>query len=325
MNLSKIKFNGRYYMDNNHPIFYNGGSGFSFKMKGTGFSLTFDSIPIPGYFYIILNRNYENKCKVCANNSGFHYEFSQDGIYLVDIVKANEANDNALKLLNFSVDGELLNYDYRYAKKVMVYGDSTIAGFGILEHGENASIYNSDSVRDFCYHALYDLNMDADIFSASGYGLVFSSYTTPKTKGIINFINNVAVDKTIKWNDKTPNDLLIISLGCNDAYIAEEPKFRQDRIDIFKRKYRELIDSELSKNKDIKILMVYGTLNEESAYYIYEETYEYLRSIYPNLYIHKFNGDSSAVSNHAYVDAHDRMAEELKLVIKELLLDKMLI
>ena len=215
--------------------------------------------------------------------------------------------------------GELLDFDHQYDKKVMVYGDSTIAGFGILEHYGNASVHNSDSVRDFCYHALYDLNMDADLFSASGYGLVFSAYTTPKTKGIINFINNVAVDKTIKWNDKGPNDLLIISLGCNDnSYISEEPKLREERIGIFKQKYKELIDSELNKNKDLKILIVYGTLNEKQAYYLYEETFDYLKKFYPNLYIHKFNGDSSAISNHAFVDAHDHMAEELKQVIKSL-------
>ena len=320
MNLNKIKLNGRYYLDNGYPTFFNGGSGFSFKMKGSGFSLTFDSIPIPGYFYIIVNRNYENKVKVYAKTSAFHYDFSQDGIYLVDIVKANEANDNALKLIDFSVDGELLDYDHKYDKKVMVYGDSTIAGFGILEHYGNASVHKSDSVRDFCYHALYDLNMDADLFSASGYGLVFSAYTSPKTKGIINYINNVAVDKAIKWNDKTPNDLLIISLGCNDdSYISEEPKLREERIEIVKQKYKELIDSELNKNKDLKILIVYGTLNEKKAYYLYEETFDYLKKFYPNLSIHKFNGDSSAISNHAYVSAHDLMSEELKQVIKSIL------
>jgi hypothetical protein len=319
MNLNKIKLNGRYYLDNGYPTFFNGGSGFSFKMKGKSFSLTFDSIPIPGYFYIIVNRNYENKVKVYAKTSAFHYDFSQYGIYLVDIVKANEANDNALKLLDFSVDGELLDFDHKYDKKVMVYGDSTIAGFGILEHYGNASVHSSDSVRDFCYHALYDLNMDADLFSASGYGLVFSTYTSPKTKGIINFINNVAVDKTIKWNDKTPNDLLIISLGCNDnSYISEEPKLREERIEIFRQKYKELTDSELNKNKDLKILIVYGTLNEKQAYYLHEETYDYLKKFYPNLYIHKFNGDSSAISNHAFVDTHNHMAEELKQVIKSL-------
>ena len=85
------------------------------------------------------------------------------------------------------------------------------------------------------------------------------------------------------------------------------------------KKYKKLIDSEVNKNPGIKILMVYGTLLETSAYYLYEETYEYLKPFYKNLLIHKFNGDNTAISNHAFVDAHKQMAEELKKVIKEIL------
>ena len=65
--------------------------------------------------------------------------------------------------------------------------------------------------------------------------------------------------------------------------------------------------------------MVYGTLKEETAYYLYEKAYEYLKPIYKNLYIHKFDGDNTAISNHAYVAAHETMSEELKNVIKTII------
>ena len=65
--------------------------------------------------------------------------------------------------------------------------------------------------------------------------------------------------------------------------------------------------------------MIYGTLLEKDAYYLYEETYQYLKPMYKNLYIHRFNGDDSAISNHAYVTTHNKMAEELKSVIKSIL------
>ena len=65
--------------------------------------------------------------------------------------------------------------------------------------------------------------------------------------------------------------------------------------------------------------MVYGTLKEEDAYYLSEETYKCLKPFYKNLFVHKFNGDNSGISNHAYVTAHDKMAAELKEVIKSLL------
>lgn len=317
MDIKDIKIIGRYSISNNHYIFYNGGSGFSFKMKGNSFSSLFKSTPIKGYFYIIIDRDFNNKVKVLTSDKPYRFVFKDNQEHLVDIVKANESNDNSFELVSFDVDGELLPYDHQYEKRVKVYGDSTIAGFGVLAKTGEASINNSDSVVDFCYHALYELNMEMNIFSASGFGLVFSAYTNPKNIGIIDFIDKTSVYSKATYLDNSKYDLLIISLGCNDnSYIDEQPNNRKENIQKFKEQYKRLIDVELSKNKDLKILMIYGTLNETNAYYLYEETYEYLKPMYKNLYINKFKGDSSAISNHAYVTAHDEMAKELKNVIK---------
>ena len=201
-------------------------------------------------------------------------------------------------------------------KKVVVYGDSTIAGFGILAHSGDASIDNCDSVEDFCFQALYELNYDFDIVSASGHGLAFSPYTYPMDAGIIDYYDKLKVHSVKPWNG-TKNDLLIISLGTNDnAFIQEHIEKKDELVGLFKINYKKLIDSEVSKNPDIKILMIYGTLTEVSAYPLIEETYQYLKPLYNNLYIHRFNGDCSAISNHAFVDVHKAMAEELKNIIK---------
>ena len=320
MDFKKIKLNGRYLYKDNHYYFFNGGSGFSFKMSGGGFALSFDMTSSYAYIYVIIDRNYSNKKKIKATKEAIKIDFKDTRPHYVDIVKANESNDNVIKLLDFIVDGELLNYDFNYSKRIKVYGDSTIAGFGILEHSGMGSIDNSDSVRDFCYHGLYELNADMDLFSASGWGLVFSIYTCPNRIGIIDYLDKVAVNKNDSWIDNTNYDLLIVSLGTNDnSYIQDNPAFSKERIEKFKKAYKKLIDFELNKNPDLKILMVYGTLKEENVYYLIEETYEYLKLFYRNLFIHKFNGDNTAISNHAYVDAHDKMAEELKAVIKSIL------
>ena len=319
VDLTKIKINGRYSVINDRLFIYNGGSSFSFKMQGSGFTLKLKSIPVDGYIYIIIDRNYIDKTKLLITDN-INCLFNDDEPHLVDVVKANEANDNALEVMDLIVDGELLDYDFQYKNKVVVYGDSTVAGFGILSHNGPASIHNCDAVEDLFFQALYELNMNADIFSASGYGLAFSAYTCPKNIGVIDFFNKVKVHSDISWNPNNKNDLLIISLGCNDnSYIQENLRNKDQLIDEFKTKYKKLIDSEVSKNPDIRILMVYGTLTEVSAYYLYEETYEHLKPFYKNLFIHKFNGDNTAISNHAFVDAHKQMAEELKKVIKEIL------
>ena len=311
--------NGRFSINKGHIYIYNGGSGFSFKMKGKSFDLKLKSLSQSGYIYIIIDRDYQNKTKLLISDN-IHCEFNDNKEHYVGIIKANEANDNTLELVDLIIDGVLLDYDFTYEKKAIVYGDSTVAGFGILSHEGSSSIHNCDAVEDFFFQALYELNMEMDIFSASGYGLTFSAYTSPKTIGIIDFFNKVKVHSDIDWNDDDKNDLLIISLGCNDnSYIQENVRRKEQLVKQFINKYKILIDSEINKNPHIKILMAYGTLKEESAYYLYEKTYEELKPYYENLFIHKFNGDNSAISNHAYVDAHKAMAEELKEVIAQIL------
>ena len=311
----KINPIGRYSYRNNHYYFYNGGSGFSFKFKGKSVSIHLESTPVECYFYVIIDRDYNNKIKASTKDGIFFYKL-KDGIHYIDVIKANEANDNTLELIDLKVEGELLEYDHQFNGNIKVYGDSTIAGFGILAHEGEASIHNSDAVRDFCFHALYEMNMDMNMLFASGYGLVFSIYTEPQEKGIINFIDKVAVEKKETWEDDNKYDLLIISLGTNDnSYITAYSKGTQTFIDT----YKKLIDHELEKNKDLKILMVSGTLLEKNVYHLYDETWKQLKPLYPNLFAHRFKGDNSGISYHAYVDAHDRMKQELIDVIKKIL------
>ena len=127
----------------------------------------------------------------------------------MDIVKANEAKDNTLVIQELLIDGEFLEYDHKYDKNVMIYGDSSIAGYGILSHDET-SIHTSDGVRDFLYHALYELNYDMDILCASGYGLSFSAYTNPMTIGVYDYLDKVSVCSHFSWDKQNKHDMLII-------------------------------------------------------------------------------------------------------------------
>ena len=316
--INKLKLSGRYSIKDGNYIFYNGGSSLSFKMKGSGFSLGINFKPIEGYIYIIIDKDYTNKVKFLVKNPIFSYEFKDNKVHYVDIIKANEANDNAMEISSLDINGELLDYDFSHKLNVKVYGDSTIAGYGILAKSGDANIHTNDSVRDFCFHALYELNANIDIVSASGWGLVFSDYTDPKEMGIINFKDKLSVWSKEDYKENNKTDLLIISLGTNDySYIKLEDSV--NRIKRFINSYKELIDSEINKNKDLKILMVYGTLKEEEVYPLIVATYEYLKPFYKNLFIHKFDGDNSGISNHAYVDKHEEMAKELKQVILDII------
>ena len=317
-NIEKLKLFGRYAVIDGDYIFYNGASGISFKMKGTSFSIFVKTKSDKEFLYVIFDKDYENKAKIPLIRDEIRISFADDDVHYVDIVKANEANDNELRITNLIISGELLDYDVSYKYKVKVYGDSTIAGYGILAHEGDVDITKCDSVRDFCFHALYELGVDYDIFSASGWGLVFSDYTNPKEIGIINFKDNLCVNSNVPWIEKEKADLLIVSLGTNDySYVAKMDSL--NRVNIFKNTYKSLIDSEIKKNPNLKILMVYGTLKEKDVYPMIEATHEYLKPYYKNLFIHKFDGDNSGLSNHAYVDKHDDMAKELKDVINQIM------
>lgn len=319
MNYRNIKINGRYVIKDNDLILYNGGSGISFKMQGKSFTVHALCIPGPGYIYIVIDREFDKKTKVLISKESFTFTFKDDKPHLVDIIKTNECNDNALRINNLEVDGKILSFDHEYKNKVVVYGDSTVAGFGILAKEGEASIHNSDAVQDFVFSALYELNTDIDIMSASGYGLAFSIYTCPNNIGIYDFYKKVGVHKQADWTIE-PCDLLIISLGTNDnSYIQEDPNKKEERIKEFIQKYKAIIDAYIEVNPNTKILMIGGTLKEENVYYLYEKTFNYLKPLYKNLYLHIFNGDNSAISNHAYVRAHKQMSAKLITVIRDLL------
>ena len=324
-NLDKYKPFGRYAIIDDKLIFYNGGSGISFKMKGTHFKIDIANKNDDGYFLVIIDRKLDLALKIPYNRSDVLFSFDsadEDADpkipHYVDIVKVNEANDNELQISDIHIYGQLLDYDLKPKYKVKVYGDSTIAGYGILAHDGDANVNVSDSTKDFCFRALYELGVDYDIFSASGWGLVFSAYTNPNEIGIINFKDNLCVHSNVKWVNDKKADLLIISLGTND-YSYIDLCDSNNRVNIFKKTYKQLIDSELEKNKDLKILMVYGTLKEKDVYPLIESTYNDLKPLYKNLFIHKFDGDNTAISNHAYVDKHVEMAKELKEVIKQII------
>ena len=64
IDLSKVHINGRYLFKDDQLYLYNGGSSLSFKMDGDKFTIDLEHIPTPGYFYIIIDRDYSNKIKV---------------------------------------------------------------------------------------------------------------------------------------------------------------------------------------------------------------------------------------------------------------------
>ena len=83
-------------------------------MYGSAFTINLVNIPSPGYFYIVIDRDFKNKRKI-FNDEGFQtVVFEKISTHHIDIIKANEANDDTLLISDISVNGELLKYDHEY-------------------------------------------------------------------------------------------------------------------------------------------------------------------------------------------------------------------
>ena len=311
---------GRYTLEDNKIKFYNTGSGVSFCVRGGTTTIEVTSEKGPGFVHLIRDFDYDKKEKILIEKSKkIEVSFNDNKKHFVDLVKTNEPADNYLIFGSIFSTGELVEINEEKKKFIQVYGDSSIAGYGILAHEGDANYLNNDGVENFCFRALYSLGVDYDIFAASGWGLTFSAFTDPKTVGIEKFRDKICINSDVNWNEKTP-DFLIISLGTNDmSYIVENPEKSQELTDKFIKSYENLIKKEREKNPQIPILMVYGSLKEEWVYPLIEKTYKFVSEKFPNIHIVKLPGDSSAIANHSYVSYHKEMAEVLRQKILQIL------
>lgn len=316
----KVINQGRFTLEKDGVAFYNTGSGISFLAKGDRAFVDVTSKTNSGFLYIIKNFDYENKEKIfIENHKKVEILLDKNKPIRVDLVKANEAADNTLIFGPVLCSGELLDIDENDKKFVKVYGDSSIAGYGILAHEGEANIYTNDGIENFCFRALYSLGFKFDIFAHSGWGLCFSEWTNPKTVGIEKFRDNISVFSDKKFPQITP-DFLIISLGTNDvSFIDRNKEISKELIGKFEKSYENLIKKERGKNTEIPVLMVCGSLKENPPYFLVEKTYEKLSKKLPNIHLVNLPGDNSAISFHSYVSYHAKMAEILKEKIVQIL------
>ena len=320
-NLKKVETRGRFLKNGEFLKFFNIGSGINFWAKGKSVTFAVKMLDNDGYYYVIQDFDYAHKKKYFLEKNKTIYSafFLQDKKpHHFAIVKANESMNNSFEVGLLDTDGKIIRRK-KPVKFIKVYGDSTIAGYGILAHSGEGNIHNCDGVEDFCFRALFSLGFDYDIFAASGWGLAFSAYTNPKEIGIEKYTENLCVCSKKKWASK-PADLLIISLGTNDqAYIDENPEKTQEFQGIFINSYKKILLKEYQKTTNLPVIMVYGSLIERHVYELVEKTYQELSKEFKNIHLLKLSGDNTAISNHSFVTAHEKMVEELKKTIIEVL------
>ena len=311
--MENLLLRGRYKKEQGNIQFFNTGSGVSLYVKARSVTLELSTLKKSCFIYVIIDHDYSKKKKYYVDVKAFiKLNLPDENPHYLDVIKANESMDNTLVLHNIKIEGKSLKFPENHRKFVKVYGDSTIAGYGILGHEGVPDIDTNDGVEDFCFRALYELDLDFDIFAASGWGLTFSAYTSPKEIGIEKYIENLCVNSNERWVSKKA-DLLIISLGTNDVSCIEENiESKEELTSRFIDSFAKLIEKERKNNKDFPVLIVYGSLKEEQAYWLIEKTFDELTKKMTNIYIVKLPGDNTGLSNHSYVSYHENMAKVLE-------------
>lgn len=310
--MENLLLKGRYKKDKENIFFFNTGSGVSLCFQGKSFTFNLGSINKPCFVYIIKDFDFSQKEKFLVDkNESIKITFHDDKAHYIDLVKANEAIDNTLVLKSIEINGKILKYAEKPNKYVKVYGDSSVAGYGILKHSGIPDYDTSDGVEDFCFRALYNLHFNYDIFCASGWGVTFSPYTNPMTVGIEKYRDRLCVKNEEKWvNQKA--DLLLFSLGTNDFSYINQNLSRKDELERkFIDSYCEFVKKERELNPNAPVLMVYGSLKEECVYPLIEKTYIELSKVFDNLYIVKLPGNCDGIDYHCHVSHHKEMAEVL--------------
>ena len=319
--MEKLFFRGRCEKHGKTGVFFNTGSGVSLFVKGSVVVFELSSLNKPCFVYIIKDFDYYQKEKHLISNEGRVVVKLEEGkITHLDLVKSNEAIDNTLVLRNIIIDGKILKYREKPKKFIKVYGDSTVAGYGILEHQGVPDYDTSDGVEDFCFRALYSLKVDYDIFSGSGWGLTFSPYTNPMDEGIEKYQDYMCVKSEEKWSNKRRADLLLMSLGTNDfSYINQSTLNKEELEAHFIDSYRRFVEKERKFNPNVPVLMVYGTLKEDCVYPLIEKTCNELSKVFDNIYIVKLHGNNDGIDFHCHVSHHKEMAEVLAVKIHSIL------
>ena len=129
------------------------------------------------------------------------------------------------------VQGKLLTPPNSPARRLLVFGDSITAGYGVEGESESCgySIETSNPLKTYASLAAKALDADLHIIAWSGIG-VWRSYgeQIPKEPTIIDRYPLVLADDfDSRWNPaQFPPDAVLVTIGTNDYWDGEAPGYR---------------------------------------------------------------------------------------------------
>lgn len=223
----RILWHGR--VDARKPLLAWSGSGMEFRFRGTAFRLGLRSQddgsmdPSGANFYNIV---VDGKDAGCSSISRAEHEILveklKDTLHTVRIEKATEALCGRDKVTYFEVFGDLDSRPVAKRRKIVFFGNSITAGYGIedseptngfLAQTENASVtYASVAARL--------LDAEPTRLCISGRGLI-RNYDGSKDMLLPDFLEWTSPQDRTPWPVKEEADVVVVEIGTNDFALGD--------------------------------------------------------------------------------------------------------
>ena len=332
-----VKWNGRtlYNEEKALNMVYHSASGFEVKFIGSKvtsrlYATNYNDQTRKPYVVIVLDDNFDNMVRIDLTEKYTDLvlvEGITDGLeHKVTLYKSTESTDSHIGVEKISTDGEFVQGIDIRDRKIEFIAASSSTGYGNLAKNANEgkNTTNSDCMQAFAAITARTLNADFNIFSASGWGVKASAYTSAG-ENLFNAYKNVdfrgeAKDIKYSFSNFTP-DVVVVNLGTNDysyanAGATEAQKLA--RLNEFKEQYMAFIEYIHAVYPNAHIVLFHGLMNENVAIAnLTNEMYELLLPTVKTISIIKVSGDGQGSAYHPSVASHKAVAKQLVAHIKE--------
>lgn len=189
----------------------------------------------------------------------------------VKIIKLSECTSSLVGIVDIVTDGQMEQLP-EHAEKLLVIGDSITCGYGV--EGDLTQIFTTateDATAAYGYLAAEELEMDVQLFSFSGFGII-SGYTgdgkineeclVPPIYAYCGKNSFVLPDgrtmQEIPWDPaRFSPDWIILNLGTNDlSYCREDPEKKA----AFGKAYTKFLKTIRESAPQARILCVLGIM-----------------------------------------------------------------
>ncbi|HPX71438.1 MAG TPA: hypothetical protein PLP51_00030 [Acholeplasmataceae bacterium] len=327
-----IKWQGRTSFDSTKQvnIMYHSASAFEVKFTGTEvtvelYATKYNNVKTQPYYVAMIDDDYDNRVRVALTKEyttvTFNVPEKPEGEYTtLSIYKSTESTDSHMGLKQVTTNGRFIREVVYKERLIEFIAASSSTGYGNLSKDPKSTI-NSDAMQAFSYLTARALNADINIYSASGWGVKASRWTSPNTLNLFDAYKKVDFYSNEVWDtSKITPDVIVINLGTNDwSYIsaASTQDERNARMQAFKDQYVAFLQYLNDTYPGVKIIMFYGLMLEYNIYEATLDIYNTAKQSIPSLAIIQVAGDAGGSNSHPSLQSHRNVAEALIAKIKE--------